>query len=70
MIVSTLAQVVRYLYIWVVIKCFPLVLHSLSTLTLLVRIIISQWFLNLLPNQALAVKLTAKAWVGRRYTNH
>ena len=30
----------------------------------------SQWFLNLLPNQAWAASLAAQAWFGRRFKNH
>ena len=30
----------------------------------------SLWLLNLLPNQAWAVKLEVQAWLGRRFKNH
>ena len=31
---------------------------------------LSQWFLKLLPNQALAAELAAKAWFDRSFKNH
>ena len=51
-------------------------LESLSRLVrmklvlLVVYIILSQWFLNLLPNQALAAELAAKASLDRKFKNH
>ena len=41
----------------------------IGALTLVVQIILSLWFLNLLPNQACAAELAAKAWFGKRFKN-
>ena len=42
-----------------------------TKLTVLEVVIIpSQWFSNLLPNQAWAAELADKVWFGRRFKNH
>ena len=47
----------------------PIFVLSRISLTLVVGIILSQWFLNLLPNQALAAELAAQAWFDGRFKN-
>ena len=67
-----------YLYMYIIMRDFEniksqdkLVLNNANNKAIpLVVIILSQWFLNLLPNQAWAAKLAAQAWFGRRFKNH
>ena len=47
------------------------VLNTCNKMTiLLVMIVMSRWFLNILPNLARAAELVAYVWFARRFMNH